>query len=316
MTSRRFQPICQCARGRTVALFAGLAVAACLAPAAAPAASASPPKVVPAKQNPAEVRAYWTPGRMLEAVPVAGPAAGLAAEVRPENGAEPGKPLAIEPTAADSSIDDPERLDSAEQVPDNTSYPTRTHGKVFFTIPNQGDFVCSGTVVRSRSKQLAWTAGHCVYDDISGRFATNWTFVPGYQDGERPFGEWPARQLATTGPWKRSGNLSYDVGAAKLAKRNGKPIQKVVGARGIAFNQPREQGFRAFGYPAEPNPLTLQLFTGQRLYACDSPRTDDDDPPGSGPDTLEINCDMTGGSSGGGWVIDGRFVNSVVSYGY
>ncbi|MDQ3760047.1 MAG: hypothetical protein M3331_08915, partial [Actinomycetota bacterium] len=42
----------------------------------------------------------------------------------------------------------------------------------------------------------------------------------------------------------------------------------------------------------------------------------DDDPPGSGPDTLEINCDMTGGSSGGGWVIDGRFVNSVVSYGY
>jgi Ca2+-binding RTX toxin-like protein len=31
---------------------------------------------------------------------------------------------------------------------------------------------------------------------------------------------------------------------------------------------------------------------------------------------MEIDCDMTGGSSGGGWVIDGQFVNSVTSYGY
>ena len=31
---------------------------------------------------------------------------------------------------------------------------------------------------------------------------------------------------------------------------------------------------------------------------------------------MRINCNMAGGSSGGGWVIDEEFTNSVVSYGY
>jgi len=31
---------------------------------------------------------------------------------------------------------------------------------------------------------------------------------------------------------------------------------------------------------------------------------------------MSIGCDMTAGSSGGGWIIDGQYLNSSVSYGY
>ena len=51
------------------------------------------------------------------------------------------------------------------------------------------------------------------------------------------------------------------------------------------------------------------------MYRCDSPAqgTDNDQ---NNPKPTRIDCDMTGGSSGGGWVIGGENVNSVVSYGY
>lgn len=292
----------------TGALFSGCLGFGAFLPAAA-AAEGHP--AVTLSQSPAEIRSYWTPERMREATPVPIPSGHAAKGLGTED--ERDAPAATGAAALDTNT---QQLERAEYVPENTSYPARTHGKVFFTIPGDGNFTCSGTVVRSRSKNLVWTAGHCVYDDVSRRFATNWTFVPGYEDGERPFGEWPARRLATTGRWRKEGNFSYDVGAAKLVRHEGRRIQKVVGARGITFNQPRDQTFRAFGYPALPNLGTLQLFNGERLYACDSPYLGADNPPGKGPDALTIECDMTAGASGGGWIVDGRSVNSVVSYGY
>jgi hypothetical protein len=88
-----------------------------------------------------------------------------------------------------------------------------------------------------------------------------------------------------------------------------------VGARPIAFDLARDQTFTAFGYPAVPT-LFRPDFDGSRLYACVSPRTGDDQPPGSGPPPIEIACDMSAGASGGGWVVGGGAVNGVISYGY
>ncbi len=45
-----------------------------------------------------------------------------------------------------------------------------------------------------------------------------------------------------------------------------------------------------FGYPAVQPPLE---FNGLREFRCDSPLGGTDDPPGSGPDTMWIGCDMT-----------------------
>jgi V8-like Glu-specific endopeptidase len=170
--------------------------------------------------------------------------------------------------------------------------------------------VCSGTSVRAPSKRLVITAGHCVFDaGATDRWATNWMFVPGKKDGNEPYGRWTAKRLATTSGWKGGGNLHFDVGAAVMKRKDGRKLQNVVGGRGIAFGRGRNQTFDAYGYPAK------SPFTGGRLWHCKSGNVDNDDPPGRGPRTMGISCDMTGGSSGGGWVVGGK-VESVVSYGY
>jgi hypothetical protein len=173
------------------------------------------------------------------------------------------------------------------------------------------------------ARDLVWTAGHCVYDPglLGSGAATNWEFVPGYQDGRKPFGEWPASRLSTTSQWRSSGdltggNFAFDFGAANVANRNGSPLEGAIGARRIAFGQPRHLLYRAFGYPAEPP------FDGRRLYRCDSPYEGQDGTTGP-PPTMRIMCDMTPGASGGGWVVSRRrhhhrrhYVVSVTSYGY
>ena len=259
-----------------------------------------------AARSPAFVRHYWTPARMRAAIPadlsLSGP-----------SGAPPSPPAArgrpsFAPPARASDV-------SAESSGD----PGRLHGKVFFTL-GTSNFVCSGTLVTSNSRSLVWTAGHCVHGaDVGVGFATNWLFVPGYRDGEQPYGVWAARSLYAAQGWTDAANVRYDVGAALLVRDvEGRGIEDLLGARGIAFNQSRTQTFDILGYPAEDGNTVLlpPNFDGQHLWQCTSPRIANDTPPGSGPETMEIACDMTGGSSGGGWVIEDRFVNSVTSYGY
>ena len=299
----------------SVALATAAAAAALAAPAAAgPRAYEGPaPAAVARVGQPAkEIREYWTAARMRAAKP-----AGL--HLR-SNGLVRSPALEQAPGLPRTVSQERRRRAATDASAASASFPERVHGKVFFTISggsNPGDYVCSGTVVDAPSHTLVWTAGHCVNDAGSGGgYATNWVFVPGYRNGQRPYGTWPASRLFTTGAWERNANVRVDLGAARLGRDGqGRGIEDVVGARGIAFNEPREQEFRAFGYPALPT-LFRPDFDGERLSECESGRTGDDNPPGAGPETLEIRCDMTAGASGGGWVIDGGLVNSVTSYGY
>lgn len=282
---------------------------------------------------PSTVRDYWTTKRMQAAEPVddvaggAGAAGGLRegspSPMRAQGSyvpaADPGDPARA--TLQDGSPGESERVLGLgvvrEEVVDPSAPEVRAHGKVFFTIPQgseAGDYVCSGTAINSRNRSVVWTAGHCVFDfTTGGGFATNWIFVPGYKDEVAPFGEWPARELATTTGWRSSANIRYDLGAAIVSKNAlGQRLQEVVGARGIGFDQPRDQLYSTYGYPAVSPPLE---FSGEREFRCISNMAGTDQPVGSGPSTTAITCDMTAGSSGGGWVVDST-VLSVTSYGY
>jgi hypothetical protein len=136
--------------------------------------------------------------------------------------------------------------------------------------------------------------------------------VPGYQDGAAPFGEWPARKLLATARYRNADDLRYDFGAAVVARNSsGQALQDVVGARGIAFGQPRDQTYNAFGYP-----VALQFTGNRRENRCTSDEQGGDRFYMSSPRPLAITCDMTGGASGGGWVGRGGVVLSVTSYGY
>jgi V8-like Glu-specific endopeptidase len=252
------------------------------------------------QSEPARITSYWTARRMRRARPLE------LLRDRPPRGGRASSAAPARPALHQGF--------NRFELADTTSFPNRTHGQVFFTLPGERDFTCSGTVVTANSHSVVLTAGHCIHDGGAGSgFATNWIFVPGYRDGSRPFGEWPAARLTSTAGWVEGANFSFDVGAAVVARNaNGQGIQDVVGARGIAFNRPRDQLYRSFGYPAGRPALG---FDGERAFACDS-GYGGDDATTSPPQTMVIGCDMDVGASGGAWVAGGSVVSSVNSYKY
>ncbi|MDQ3770956.1 MAG: hypothetical protein M3343_02560 [Actinomycetota bacterium] len=193
------------------------------------------------------------------------------------------------------------------EVTDMASFPNRTHGKLFMLEGGVPFAVCSGTVVNSQLRNVVWTAGHCVHEGEGGSFFEDFAFVPGYRNGNEPHGVWFAENAVTTNGWISEGDFELDVAALVMEPLGGEEILEAVGARGIRFNQNPIQSYKAFGYPAAPP------FDGEKMFRCNS---------GSelllGTGNLKpiaIGCDMTGGSSGGGWVVGDQFVQSVVSFG-
>jgi V8-like Glu-specific endopeptidase len=254
------------------------------------------------------IKNYWTPQRMRNATPLTATPTRreVARAARATSGTSGrGKVKTVPPTrghAASRDVDGP--IPYANPIINPTIYPYRTQGKVFFTAGGK-NYVCSATVVNTPSKRVVFSAGHCVVDErvVSHNFA----FVPGYHNGIRPYGTFVATRLYSINGWIQNGNFSYDISAAVLG--GPRLVANVVGSRGIRFNLPRQQNFVSFGYPA------AYPFNGQKLYSCPSPFRGLD-PTTSIPRTQWITCNMTGGSSGGGWIVQGQYLNSVNSYGY
>ncbi|MFI7614215.1 peptidase [Nonomuraea terrae] len=237
-----------------------------------------------------QVVTYWTEGRMEAAQPLDAPApkqgaAGLSAD-------EPAKgtPWTAPPTRSRGGVETQAARSSGAPWTSGGAV-TRTTGRVFFTTQGRNSS-CSGTAVTSANKSVVLTAGHCV--KLNGAFHTNWVFVPGYAGGNRPFGTWAATRLLTTQQWNAREDINFDVAAAIVAPLNGKSLTDVVGGQGVAFNQPRGRQMHAFGYPA------AAPYDGSRLIYC-SGRTFDDV---LMSDDLGLTCNMTGGSSGGPWMLN------------
>ncbi|HEY9292934.1 MAG TPA: hypothetical protein VIP98_16765 [Microlunatus sp.] len=166
----------------------------------------------------------------------------------------------------------------------------QTTGKVFFTLDGV-DYVCSGSVTPASNKSTVSTAGHCV-NEGPGDYATNFAFVPGYDDGDAPYGTWTASTLTTSEQWRTQGDFNYDIGFAIVAPLDGQSLADVVGSQSIGFNQPRGDFLYSFGYPqAAP-------YDGSTLDYCSDTATDDVI---GGSDDQRLDCNMTGGSSGGPW---------------
>lgn len=210
-----------------------------------------------------------------------------------------------------------------------------TTGKVFFQM-GASYYVCSGNVISdgASDRSVVLTAGHCVYDEAAGQFATNWVFIPGYDlaaaplDGDLSFcaqttyGCWTASALvvhsgyATAGSFNTQATL-HDWGFAVLGF-GGKATPRLV-EDAIGVTMPTDFGggsavtVSAFGYPASGK------YKGADLVYCRGPLTTD---PKNDNLTWGVRCTMTGGSSGGPWLRDMDDATgvgtqmSVNSYGY
>jgi hypothetical protein len=199
-------------------------------------------------------------------------------------------------------------------VADPTVYPNTTNGKIYGHIKGIGNYECSGTVIDAENMSLVFTAGHCVAERGLGP-ANRLVFIPSYQGTDsagptRPFGTWVFHRIVVTEQWAKRRNFNYDLAGIVLSRQDGVPVQEAVGARGIAFSQPRDQDYQVFGYP-------FNRQRGERMWFCAGHYLrDDPHPAGGGPLPFGIGCDMSSGASGGGWVIAGELLNSVSSFGY
>ena len=277
-----------------------------------------------ARPDPDAVVAYWTPERIARAVP---------REVSPKDF----RPQAGRPPGGGGGGGGGGGTGVTGAAWTGGGKVKATTGKVLFTMAGV-DYVCSGSVASdtSASTSLILTAGHCVFDETTRRFATNWMFVPDYEAGGSivtnpdgthsftcntvPYGCWTASALVTTTAWANGGaslagfNEDYAFAVVGAGGKSGEEqLDATVGSNPVVFNQSHPTQVYSFGYPqASP-------YDGQKLIYCagnDVPDT------WGGTTDFGLNCNMTGGSSGGPWYLgfgsagDQGSLNSVNSFKY
>lgn len=287
-------------------LAAGLLTAATATLAPSAAAAPSERGVASRSTTAAERQAvsrYWTPQRMASARPGGDR---IDAMAKPSS---QGKPGGGGSTGGGTAT-------MTDVPPAGTPAEARTVGKVFFTL-GRTDYVCSGSSVASANDSLVLTAGHCLHSGKGGSrgFATKFMFVPGY-DGtasatsvREPFGRYVYAKLFTTSQWANSGDFTYDVGFATVGTTTSGQLEDAVGGYGLKVGRtPYGTQTTSWGYPAAGK------YDGRTLKSCSGATIDD-----PSYDTQGIVCDLTGGSSGGPWLLTGdyaHYAHSVNSYKY
>ncbi|MDQ3876932.1 MAG: hypothetical protein M3290_01080 [Actinomycetota bacterium] len=262
--------------------------------------------VVPLNASRSVARAFWTASKMRTA-----PSRSLIAI--------DGRPAQTSPTDESRQIllsarTSTEVSATSTATPLDTSLytaaPYTTEGRIFGTDA-AGSYSCSGTAVTSANRSVVWTAGHCVIDPETGNRATSIVFIPGYHNGNQPFGMWTAAEADVPPQWSQANGFpeGHDIAALVMSPNAAdQRLTDVVGGRDIAFDLAQQQDFDAFGYPA------ATPFNGSAMYHCQSGVVAIDT--NTSPASLGISCDMNNGSSGGGWIVNGDALNSNVTYYY
>ena len=198
---------------------------------------------------------------------------------------------------------------SSLRVLEGSEVGTRTNGKILGVDPKEGDYTCSGTAVNTPSKSIVLTAGHCVV--LEGVTASRISFVPAFDHGVRPFGNFSVSTVFVMPQWRHGENPDFDVAALKVEPNHLGDLTDVVGARGFASQRSRSADFDIYGYPAA-------ALKGEEMRSCRAHGLGSDPLtfPFLGPPTIPGACDMAAGSSGGAWLLEGDYVDGVTSYGY
>lgn len=189
---------------------------------------------------------------------------------------------------------------------------SRTVGRLFFVDHDGADSSCTATVVRGANRSTVVTAGHCVVThDLLGedaRWIQQGLFVPGFHDGEMPYGAFPAAAGVVDAHWVASGEAGdYDQSFLVLGEneRGQRVADAVDAAHEIDFDPELGRPVQEFGYPRaaaqDPAHQGRPEFIGLRLAHCwgtsqTAPSYPEDPDPA---DLRGVPCDMGGGASGG-----------------
>jgi V8-like Glu-specific endopeptidase len=181
-------------------------------------------------------------------------------------------------------------------------YPYRAAGKLFF-LEGSSSFVCSASLIKPG---VVVTAGHCVANYGLSQFYSGWQFVPAYNNGSAPYGLWTAKSATvltsyfkgTDGCFQSGVICPDDVAVITLNAQSGKYAGASTGYFGYAygsagFNSSSQTLITQLGYPCDLDACLLMQRNDSQGFLY---------PTYSGD--IIIGSLMTGGSSGGPWVVN------------
>lgn len=196
----------------------------------------------------------------------------------------------------------------------NGGLPLTATGKVFFAV-GSSYYQCSGALVRDGKfdRSVVLTAGHCVFDNATSAYVTNWIFIPSYDLAQISISGcststncWAASNIyANSGFTSQTGFTTqatlFDWGFAKITElKNGLLPDGGNGISSDGINSfaisftslSTGAAVNAFGYPAAGK------YSGKDLIYSSGKIGSD---PYNGL-TYSLASDMTGGASGGPWL--------------
>ena len=208
----------------------------------------------------------------------------------------------------------------------STTYPYRAVGKLTFRIGTQTSF-CTASVIR---RSIIVTAAHCIQNFGSGaNVFTNFLFRPGHYGAAgataeqiAPYASWTPFRVARATSWVNGTDVGCgaarqnDLAVMAIGKVNGQFIGNVVGWLAYAWNNysfvssPKTGDLRTaaistLGYPGLMDLGRIMQRTDGPTYTttiCNAPQ-------------LWQGSNLTGGSSGGPWVVNFSGQNAALSGG-
>lgn len=187
---------------------------------------------------------------------------------------------------------------------DNTVnyYPYRAAGKLFF-LEGSAVYVCSASLIKPG---VVVTAAHCVANYGQQQFYSNWVFVPAYNNGQAPYGIWHTVNATVMTTYYDGTDNCYQYGvicpddmAVLLMTQNSGyyPGQLTgwfgYGWNGYSYNSSGQALITQLGYP-------VALDGGRLMERNDSQGFED----ATLSSNTVIGSLMTGGSSGGPWLVN------------
>ncbi len=187
-----------------------------------------------------------------------------------------------------------------ELVPDVNDYPAGFVGKIFMKF-GAVRYIATGWVVGNGA---IFTAGHVLYDPTQG-WATDVLFEARYNNGAS-LGTWGALTLVVRTDWINQGSRLNDVAAFSTTSS----VAPTTGRLGYMANYSINQGSHIqHGYPGTP--VAGYPFDARRMWRTNGAYISDRDW------LIEAGGNMTGGASGGPWVLmreGGWYANGLNSF--
>ena len=155
-------------------------------------------------------------------------------------------------------------------------------GALFTTSAGKlGQHFCTASVIDSPDGDLAITAAHCV-SPFSGPI----DFVPGYDNGNSPYGIWTVTKVYVDQAWSSSSSPDDDFAFLRIGQPGSStPVEDETGAERLATGSPASrQLVQVIGYPnTSDEPVTCQNWIKEPMA-----------------EQLEFDCGgYTAGTSGG-----------------